>query len=1031
MNIPRIRRLCVGIAVAALMIGPAAVAPAQQGTIAGQVTDQSTGAGVPAARILLGGTNSSAVTNADGRYTIAGVPAGTYEVRVAIIGYAGLNRRVTVGAGEIANADFALKPAAVSLDALVVTATGEQRARELANAVSTIKAAEVVQQAPITNLSDLLQGRAANVQVLQSGGTVGTGARVRIRGLNSLSLNNSPLYYIDGVRVESGDVNALSVNLGGQQPSRLNDLNPQEIESIEIVKGPSAATLYGTRAANGVIRITTKHGIAGKPRWLVYSELGTLHDGNTYADNYYAWGHTTPGNAVTQCLLTASAASTCAIDSVTKFNVMRNPATSPLGTGWRGQVGAQVSGGSEQTQYFVSGEYSDELGALRLPGAEYARIQAERNLGAGALPYEQYRPNEFKIVSLRSNVHATLTRTADLSVNVGFVQDRGRFPQNDNNITGLLGSALFGTGFQRNATVTGGNTFGGEWRFFRPGEVFAALTYQDISRLTGSATANWRPASWLTGRATVGLDYAGRTDIQSQANGEGPNFITFRQGRRFDNRFQITHYTVDASGTGAFALTPDLSSKTTVGVQYLKDLTFGSLANGQQLPPGAQTVTAAAIRTASETTIVAVTLGSFVEQVFGWKDRLFITGAVRRDQNSAFGQQFRSVYYPKLAASWVVSDEPGFPKAIPVNSMRLRVAYGASGQQPGPTDALRFFSANPATISGTDVSGVEIGALGNDSLKPERSAELELGLDAGFWQDKAHLELTYYHKKTTDALISRRLAPSLGGLQARFENIGSVLNKGIEGVLSLNFGVGSSAAVDLTLSGSRNTNQLLALGPGVQPIINGGQRHVPGYPLFGWWARPILSYSDANKNGIIELNEVTVGDTAVFLGSSLPRTEAALNAGVTLFNNRLRIGGQLDYRGDFLIENFTDVFRCTSLAANNCRAINDRTAPLADQAAAVVARNGSTGFSEAGFLQDGTFLKLRELSITYFAPDVWAHAMHASRVSFTVTGRNLATFTSYNGVDPEVNGLAQSDFTTDFLTAPPVRYWIFRVNLGF
>ena len=392
---------------------------------------------------------------------------------------------------------------------------------------------------------------------------------------------------------------------------------------------------------------------------------------------------------------------------------------------------------------------------------------------------------------------------------------------------------------------------------------------------------------------------------------------------------------------------------------------------------------------------------------------------------------FRSAAYPKAQVSWVLSEEPFFPAGLPMSNFRVRAAYGQSGVQPGATDALRYFESVTAAIAGADVPGLRLVELGNDSLKPERSAEMEVGFDADFLEGRAHLEVTYYNKRTTDALVERRLPPSLGGPTDRFENLGSTRNRGLEGVLTANLGLGSSTTLDLTLQGSRNVNKLLTLGENVTPIILGVIRHVPGYPLYGYWDRPVKSFSDADGDGIIELNEIVVGDTAEYLGPSIPRTELSFNVGLALFDNRIRIGGQLYYRGDFKQNNFTEYFRCTSTSANNCFSINDRTASFADQANAVAARNVTTGRTNAGYIVDGEFLRLRELSLTFSAPTAWARALRASRLSLTATGRNLALWTKYPGVDPEVSGAGQTDQVRDFLTQPPVRYWTFRVNFGF
>ena len=211
------------------------------------------------------------------------------------------------------------------------------------------------------------------------------------------------------------------------------------------------------------------------------------------------------------------------------------------------------------------------------------------------------------------------------------------------------------------------------------------------------------------------------------------------------------------------------------------------------------------------------------------------------------------------------------------------------------------------------------------------------------------------------------------------------------------------------------------------------QQHVEGYPLGGFWALPILSFNDANGDGVIEIGEYTLGDTAVYAGSPIPTRELALNSGISLFKNRLRIGTQFDYRGGHIVDNDTESFRCNG-GIVYCRGLVDRTAPLDMQAKAAAATYpdalGRT--TEWGFFEPGWFIKLRELSLTYNTPDSWASFLHASHLSLTLSGRNLWTITDYSGIDPEVNGFGQANFSsTDFFSQPQVRNWIMRVNLGF
>src|SRR5437879_5945832 len=275
------------IAVAALWGGAATAARAQQGTVAGQVTDQSTGTPLAGARLTVQGTSLVTSSNAEGRYTLRNVPAGAVTVRATFIGYAAASRALTVNSGETATADLALKLTPYTLDAVVSTASGDQTRKESPNAISTIGADKLVETRPITNMNDLLVAKAPGVDVLP-GNITGAGARVRIRGTSSLSLNNEPIYVIDGVRMESAN-NSSSIGIGGTNPSRVNDIVPNEIESYDVVKGPAASTLYGTAATNGVVVIKTKRGTPGPARFTAFAETGVMKDDNTYPTAYRGW----------------------------------------------------------------------------------------------------------------------------------------------------------------------------------------------------------------------------------------------------------------------------------------------------------------------------------------------------------------------------------------------------------------------------------------------------------------------------------------------------------------------------------------------------------------------------------------------------------------------------------------------------------------------------------------------------------------------------------------------------------------------
>jgi TonB-linked SusC/RagA family outer membrane protein len=973
------------MALIALLCAPPPARAQQSGTIAGRVTDQTSQQALTGAQVLLVGTSRRVLTDAQGEYRLDNVSPGAHEVQVRYIGYSTITRPVTVTAGETVRVDIAISAAPVSLDALVVTASGEQqRAREIGNSVANVDASKIVTEALPTNVADLLNARVPGVQILPSGGTTGTGSRIRIRGSSSLSLSNEPIIVVDGIRVES-DPNSNSIGVGGQLPSRINDINPEEIESIDIVKGPAAAALYGTDAANGVIQIRTKRGRPGPTKWTVYTEGGVLNDVTSWPANF-----TSVTSSGASCSLTAMAAGGCTIDTVRSFNPLEF--YTPFRQGVRQQYGLSAAGGNEQTTFFLSGEFEREKGV--------------------------YTTNNLRKVSLRANVTNQVSRLLDIAVSTGYVSSLLQLPQNDNNALGIVSSGLLGGA---DSTVNKG------YGFLTPDQIDFLQVTQSVERFTGSVNANFRPWSFLTVRGVVGTDVTNRPDNSLTPPGK----VFFNQatidGQRTANRTNIFSWTANFTGTASFRPRPAITSNTSLGLQYYKNLFQQTRASGLKLVSGSGSLAGVVIPSVNETNNEFVTTGAYIEEQLGFNDRLFVTAALRGDDNSAFGTNFDFITYPKLSVSWVASEESFFPRISAISSFRLRAAWGKSGRHPGPTDALQFFNPVAVATSGSDVAGITVGGLGNPNLKPEHTREIEAGFDADLWQQRVHLEFTYYDKSSKDALIERRLAPSLGVSATRFENLGEVTNKGVE--IQVNGQVINRGDLSWSVSASAwgNRNRLVTLGKDISPIIFGlggaSQRHQEGYPLGGYWDFP-YTFSDADGNGLISPSEVTVATDRAFMGSPLPTHGGTVSSE---FNFRhFRLYGLLDGRFGNRLDNSTEEFRCLQAT---CRGRRDPTTSLADQARAV-----ATVFNglETGYFEDAGYVKLREVSLTYFAPSAWAARLGASNLSFTITGRNLATWTNYTGVDPELNDAGQSNFNTaDFLTQPPVRYFIARINATF
>jgi TonB-linked SusC/RagA family outer membrane protein len=1037
---PRLRRSAL---LACVLLAGALPLAAQQASIAGRITARGTNEPLGDSRVILVGTSLYTNTNSEGRYTLRNVPAGTHTARIIRVGYSEQKRTLTVAAGQAVTLDVVLEPAVIKLTEIVTTATGEQRKIELGNSVANIDLAKVMETAPVSNLQDALSSRTPGVNI-SSSSQVGGGSRVRIRGNSSLNLSNDPIYVIDGIRLTSNS-NSSSLFTGGAAPSRANDINPDDIESVEIVKGPSAATLYGTDAANGVIVITTRTGRAGAPKLSLLTEAGLITDRSSYPYNYSLAGHS-PTNPATlyvagtgECYLPKVSAGLCVPDSLRMYSPLNDPSATVIGTGYRNKLGSTASGGTEAIRYFISGEREEEVGTIKLPDFEQQRYDS---LGIEPADYTK-RPNNQHKHSFRGNINASPTSTLDLALNSNYLHVNTLYAT-ESNATAGIGSQIFGgKGFQENGVVTGLGTGVAStplhgYRAWTPGYTFEELNQQRVNRAVTSGSANWRPTSWMQNRATIGLDYTSRVDLNQNLRGQGPPVnSTYRQGFKDDYRTGLRNFTADLGTSGVFNPREWLGSRTTLGAQYTSYQFDQSEAFARNLPPGAVTPNSGVTKDARETTNMSKTLGYFVEQQFTVRDRLFLTGAVRTDQNSAFGTAFQRVYYPKAALSYVVSDESFFPKQNWLDQLRLRAAYGASGVQPGPTDAIASYGGVSSNLRQADATGVVYTALGNPELKPERTTEFEGGADLRMFDQRLNVELTYYSKLTRDALIDAIVPPSAGAAQFVKRNLGSVKNAGFEALVTSQFIDRPAFGFNLTVTGSLNDNKLVSLG-GVPPIIGTISRAVEGYPLFGLWERPITGWDDKNHDGILtynadpNLNEVFVGDSAIYRGYSLPRYTATVTPEVTLLNRHLRLTSLIDYKGGNRYYNNTERIRCVS--RGNCNGLNNPEASFEEQAM-VVATLDNPYKTLDGFLQPGSFVRWRELSATILPSEAFAARFFRSKsVSLNIAARNIGIRTNYRGIDPEIDRLSGASSNSppeEFQTLGIPSYYTFRLNLGF
>jgi outer membrane receptor protein involved in Fe transport len=550
--------------------------------------------------------------------------------------------------------------------------------------------------------------------------------------------------------------------------------------------------------------------------------------------------------------------------------------------------------------------------------------------------------------------------------------------------------------------------------------------------MTLSSNVTWRPFNWLNLRANGGIDLTDRFTYITVQPGVLPISESWANGFRNSERENMFLYSGVLSGVANFQLRHDLFSTTTLGTQYTKNLWEATRCYGSSLVLGTSSCsTTSALFTVDEDYFEIITVGGYVQQELAWRDKVFLAGGLRGDDNSSFGADFGFVYYPSASLSWVIGEEGWFPEMDFMSGLRLRTAFGTSGLRPGMRDAVTLYAPLTAATKDGDQPGVALSALGNPQLKPEKSTEFELGFDVGLFQDRLGVDFTYFNKESKDALIERRLPGSLGLTTTVFDNLGKVKNTGTE--LGVNFSAIQNENIGLNIGFTNTTlkNEVLELGEGVDDIIinRGQQRHAEGYSAGSFFQRAI-SWDDADGNGLLTNDEVTIADEATFVGVALPEWSRTFFADLRLFN-WITISTLFEGRGGHKTIDFTENFRCGFRDTRGCGAVADPTASLEYQAAHIADRYLGSG---AGFIYDADFYKWRELSITFDMPSYLTDYMQQlDGLRLTLAGRNLAIWTDYPGLDPEANeGGGDDNFgQSEFNTQPPVRYLMLRLDYSF
>jgi TonB-dependent SusC/RagA subfamily outer membrane receptor len=778
-----------GLLGAVLALALAAVsASAQAGTITGQVTAASSGAPMSAVQVYLAGTGTGTLTNSAGRYLLLNVPAGSYTIQVERIGYERATQEVTIAAGETVSRDFALGEEALGLDELVVTGTaGASRRREVGNSIGQLNTDNLTE--PLANVTNLLQGRVSGVSVSSTSGSPGGGTAIRLRGNVSATMSNQPLIYVDGTRVvnQSFPKNYFPIGYAGSSDnstySPLNDINPEDIARIEIIKGPAATTLYGTEAAAGVIQIFTKRGTTGRARWTAnISQTASQVRDFGPSQGFDGNPITIPGN------------------EVDPYGTPGKMYLEPyLRTGLEQRYDLSVNGGTSDFTYFVSGGMVDQTGTL--PNDELSQGSVRGNLSFTAMENLTLQWNS---AYSRTRVRKTpVGGTAEGVTLNAFRRDRNYFNDNDPDVIGQVLD-------------------------------FDLRNY--IDHLTTGLAATYSPTSAFSTRLGVGYDLA---DQETRAI-EPFGFFYVPLGRMHDTRWQHRSLSMDYVASLSTNLRQDLTSSLSVGAQMFQEETNTTSAYSQDFPgPGEPTVSSGGSALGFESRQRVINAGFFIQDVIGLRDRYFLTLGARFDGNSAFGENLGLQMYPKVSASYVISDEPFWNDDL--GSMKIRAAWGQAGRAPGAFDAVQTWDPNKL---GNSVAFLP-NNLGNPDLGPERTTEVEVGFDWAGLSDRLTVDATYYHQKTTDALFRVSQIPSEGGWGSQLANIGELENQGLEVTLNAQLVQKANWGWEAGLTISTNTSEVTDLG-GASSFSVGNR----GYIMEGQPAPVMRGQCVTNENEI-------------------------------------------------------------------------------------------------------------------------------------------------------------------------------------
>ncbi|HUF70333.1 MAG TPA: SusC/RagA family TonB-linked outer membrane protein [Longimicrobiales bacterium] len=1028
------------------------LAAQQTGRVQGRVIDAATNRPLVGVQVFIPPTGIGNLTDSDGRYLLQSVPAGTHSVTAQRIGYRQAVQEVTVPAGALVTVDLSLSQTAIALDEIVVTGAGMgTERRKLGNSIVSINA-DRANTASVSDVSQLLAGREPGVAVLPSGGYTGQGARIRIRGSSSLSQNNEPVIYVDGIRVDNTAFSSQTPQGGA---SKLDDIPPESIERIEVLKGAAAATLYGTEASNGVIQIFTKKGRAGAPRFTVQVDQTAIDMPLNRVEPLWDFAYSDDDITRIQDRWGLN------VDLYEPFTVDLLPTY--FDTGHHQAYSVSVTGGSEFVNYFVTGRFTDEDGPAAF-GDLFPDIGLEK------INDTQTR------AQAAANIVVSPIEKVRIGVNTMYSEMNQTTPNNGNNIYGVWPN-LTQTHLRLACGEVGPlcpkENLYGTGAFITANESIYQIPETEANHFTGSVNVNYTPITPLRLDGTFGIDFVNESGTFFRPFGWNVNeYVTAHvEGLRFISEQRIRVVTADFKASWEARFADDITNRLLAGSQgFLRQATTRN-GTGVRFPgPGLEVAGAGADQFIGEFWNRNTQVGVYLDNQVGWRDWAFLTAGARWDANSAFGEAFNTAFYPKLNASILPTQAFGWTSDT-FSTIRLRAAIGKSGLQPSSFAKFTTYEPQPST----EGPGVRPDNLGNQNLRAEVATEIEAGAEVGLFNDRASFNITYWTADVQDAIVSRQFAVSGGFINRQLDNIGELHKHGVDLGAQGTVYESRNLSINLFVNGAYLQQEITDMG-GAPALKTGGsysryrQYLVEGFApgsFFGAKTADVAiplnldgSCTEPSRDDALayfavardpgEFKPLVVansgfgtptsglashncgeGSLATYLGKSTPDWQGTVGFNLGFLGN-FEVNSLWEFKlGNFVSHDLSGEFRRTHAGigrnTENCVKLlsvmrNPSSTADARLESAIDWANQCEGLAPLdgiNSINPADHVRWRELSVTYRVPTPFVARFGLASAQLSVGARNLALWVNdaYTGMDPEAvtNGRCDAGLDCNFL----------------